>query len=333
MVKTILKYISLMAGLCILTFSCGQSSKKAANERGNDVRKFPHTEIPSIVDSDPSLRISYLAEHWWDKFFSGSGRTDSAFVMGVSKAEVEQNMSAYLGALHLLPVDKAQKYVTEFFSDMENGCLRDSLHTKAAYEQMTDIACRYFYDPNSPLRSEDLYLPFVKGLVSSPLTSPEKISGYRFELEKCMMNPYGAVVPDFTFKDATGRSYRLHQIKAQYTILFFSNPGCQSCKDIIDQIGSRNYIDALIDGGHLAIVNVYIDMALDQWREYEPNYPRNWYNGYDPDGTINEGELYYVRAIPSLYLLDAQKRVIMKDAPVERVLEFFDNMINSTQYD
>ena len=89
----------------------------------------------------------------------------------------------------------------------------------------------------------------------------------------------------------------------------------------------------MIENGILAIVNVYIDGEVDKWLDYEPNYPRNWLNGYDPSGIINEGELYYVRAIPSLYLLDSQKRVIMKDAPVERVLEFFDNMINSTQYD
>lgn len=330
--KAFHKYGYLLAGLCILAFSCNQP-RKADSSKDSDIRSFPHTEIPSMVNSDPVLRISYLAEHWWDKFFAGSGRTDSARIMGVSKEEVEQNMSAYLGALHLLPVDKAQKYVAGFFSSLETACRKDSLHTEAAYEQLTDIACKYFYDPNSPLRSEDLYLPFVDGLTRSSLTSKAKLPGYRFELEKCRMNPYGTVVPDFGFKDAKMRTQRLHQIEAQYTMLFFSNPGCQSCKDIIDQIQSRTYIDSLIENGILAIVNVYIDGEVDKWLDYEPNYPRNWLNGYDPSGIINEGELYYVRAIPSLYLLDSQKRVIMKDAPVERVLEFFDNMINSTQYD
>ena len=34
-----------------------------------------------------------------------------------------------------------------------------------------------------------------------------------------------------------------------------------------------------------------------------------------------------MRAIPSLYLLDAEKRVLMKDAPVEKVLQYLDNNI------
>ena len=36
---------------------------------------------------------------------------------------------------------------------------------------------------------------------------------------------------------------------------------------------------------------------------------------------IRSDHLYDVRAIPSLYLLDSQKRVLMKDAPEDKVLE------------
>ena len=44
------------------------------------------------------------------------------------------------------------------------------------------------------------------------------------------------------------------------------------------------------------------------------------YNGYDPDYAIRTDRLYDVRAIPSLYLLDSEKTVLMKDAPTEKVL-------------
>jgi hypothetical protein len=51
-----------------------------------------------------------------------------------------------------------------------------------------------------------------------------------------------------------------------------------------------------------------------------PIYPDEWYNGFDPDLAIRTDNLYSVRAIPSLYLLDQDKRVIMKDAPENRIL-------------
>ena len=53
-----------------------------------------------------------------------------------------------------------------------------------------------------------------------------------------------------------------------------------------------------------------------------PIYPATWYNGFDPDFIIRADLLYNVRAIPSLYLLDKDKTVILKDAVTGRVLEF-----------
>ena len=78
--------------------------------------------------------------------------------------------------------------------------------------------------------------------------------------------------------------------------------------------------------GKLAVVNVYIDSDVDEWREYAVNYPSSWLSGYDQSYTIRTDVTYNVRAIPSLYLLDAEKRVIMKDAPQDKVLSFISNI-------
>jgi hypothetical protein len=53
-----------------------------------------------------------------------------------------------------------------------------------------------------------------------------------------------------------------------------------------------------------------------------PVYPEEWYNGFDPDMILRSNEIYAIRAIPSLYLLDSEKRVIMKDAPEERLFRY-----------
>ena len=91
---------------------------------------------------------------------------------------------------------------------------------------------------------------------------------------------------------------------------------------------SRPGLDERIAKGDFAVVNVYIDEDLDAWRAYEPNYPRNWFCGYDPDGLVRADRIYNVRAIPSLYLLDGEKKILMKDAPVERVVSWLQNSQN-----
>ena len=77
----------------------------------------------------------------------------------------------------------------------------------------------------------------------------------------------------------------------------------------------------MIEAGKLKVVNIYPDADLTEWYNYLSHYPEEWITGFDAEGVLNSDTIYYLRAIPSLYLLDADKRVILKDAPLERVLQ------------
>lgn len=183
----------------------------------------------------------------------------------------------------------------------------------------------YLYDPNSPMRNEDLYLPFVEGLAESAFTPDSLRESYRREVRMCSMNKAGEKVHDFVFRTLQGKNIRLYEVPGDFTMLFFSNPGCTACKEIIDQVNYLQPIVEAINSGKLSVVNVYIDEDLKAWRDYAVHYPASWYSGYDPEFIIRKDEIFNVRAIPSLYLLDAEKRVVMKDAPTDRVLIYLMN--------
>lgn len=89
--------------------------------------------------------------------------------------------------------------------------------------------------------------------------------------------------------------------------------------NIINVLKGEPNISQMILSGRLAVLNIYIDEDIEAWRSYMPIYPEEWYNGFDPDFIIRNDVLYNVRAIPSLYLLDAEKKVILKDTPEERL--------------
>ncbi len=312
-----MKYPVLILSLCLAVLSCGRGGKDA----GDGSRSFPLVSVPSML-TDPGQRTAYIIDHYWDGFLAGGGPTDSGRVLGVRRSELEENMSAYLALLYTIDVPDAADAVSSLFDKIEARQARDS--AGLVYESMTGLVSAYLYDPNSILRSEDLYLPFVTKMLSSPYTSRDKIGAYRFEAEKCAMNPYGSKAPDFEFKDVAGKVHRLYDIRADWTMLFFSNPGCQSCRSIVDAIVRAGFPADMVSRGELAVVNIYIDDEIEKWRDSASSYPSDWYNGYDFRKVMNDGSLYYVRAIPSLYLLDAEKRVVMKDAPLERVLSFLE---------
>ena len=154
---------------------------------------------------------------------------------------------------------------------------------------------------------------------SSPLVPPEKRAVYEYDAKMCSINRTGSPAADFRFMDKAGRSHTLYGIDAEYTLLFFSNPGCEACKYIIDALESDTALGSMVSSGRLAVANIYIDEDIEAWYGYQDIYPDSWYNGYDPDFIIRTDLLYNVRAIPSLYLLDRDKKVLLKDAPEDRV--------------
>ena len=68
----------------------------------------------------------------------------------------------------------------------------------------------------------------------------------------------------------------------------------------------------MIEQRRLTILAIYPDKELDEWHKH--SLPATWIDAYDKGCQIEEQRLYDLRAIPSLYLLDARKRVLVKDS-------------------
>ena len=313
---------------------------KAPAAKGQDApqttRQFPDISIPSVYGANTPEAREYVLQHYWDAFFKGDWNTTHDMVLGVTDAAFEQALANYIQILQAMklqatpddmePFRQARNSVKRLFTQLETHQLADT--SAKTYLRVTETVSKYLYDPNSPLRDEDLYLPFVEGMVASACTRENMRNAYRFEASQCRTNGFGQTVPDFSYKDARGNKSSLNAVRAEYTLLFFSNPGCTSCKEIINDIGACGCIHPMIAAGRLAIVNIYIDEEVQKWREYLHNYPKDWINGYDYTFSLRDSGKFDIRAIPSLYLLDSRKRVIMKDAPTANVLSYLENIYN-----
>jgi len=308
------KKLLILFSSFLLIVSCGE--KKGV--KAPSTRHFPTVEIPALINNEADI-LAFLADNYWTSFFKGSYPTDSAHILGVADLEMEQALSNYISVIEKVSMETAQKSVSSLFDNTELKQAEDT--SSLFYLRFTELVSKYLYDPNSPMRNEDFYFPFVKGLAESHFTSDDLRVAYRHEAEMCALTPFGSQAPDFGFKDIHENKHRLYDIKADLTLLFFSNPGCSACKAIMDELFQASELEQWISEGRLAIASIYIDRELDAWREYVPNYPKNWITGYDYNFIIRDDVLYNVRAIPSLYLLDSEKRVILKDAPTDKAIQ------------
>ena len=303
--------------LLVLALSCGQPKKQAAPAPAT--REFPMAEIPMMI-TQPDQRAEWLAQHFWDPFTQTEKLyfCDSVTVNGVPADKLEQQVGLFASILQQIPIAAGQEAMKAAFGRLE--AFQKAQPEGNAFSQTAALISRYFYDPNSPVRSEDLYLPFVSLLAASDLVSGEDRKQYAWDAKVCSLNQTGTPAADFTFVDTAGRRRTLYGIKADYTLLIFGNPDCKACREIMEQMAASPEASALIAGGRLKVVDVYIDEDLDQWKAKKDAYPREWINGYDPDYAIRTDRIYAVRAVPSLYLLDEKKNVLLKDALPEQIL-------------
>jgi hypothetical protein len=49
----------------------------------------------------------------------------------------------------------------------------------------------------------------------------------------------------------------------------------------------------------------------------------NWINAYDKGMVITKERVFDIQDIPTIYLLDKNKRIILKDASLEEIESFF----------
>ena len=309
----------LAALLAVLVLGMAVACKEKPAEKAQ-VRAFPPVGVPSVLSEDAARAQEFTLKHYWDRFADTSLhhlRCDSLYIGGVAKEELEQAFANWMSVMTEAGPASYDKAVGVLYDKIVLCEKADS--SSNIYEGTVEVACRYFYDPNSPLRDEEMYLPLCRRLAESPLQDSLHRAKFAKDAANCSLNRIGTKAADFAFSDKNGRIRTLYGIKADWTLLFFSNPGCHACKDIIEHLKAMKGFNESIAEKKLAIVNVYIDEDMTGWYDYMPYYPDNWYNGYDHNLVIRTDHLYDVRAIPSLYLLDKEKKVVLKDAPEDRM--------------
>ena len=307
-----------------LLCACGPRGGKPTSDTPAR-REFPQVEIPSMY-TEPQEQTSYAVNHFWDRFTDTTRvyACDSLTVNGVAMDALESQMGLFTTLLMQMPLEAGGQAVARLYDRAE--AFERKYPESNVFEQLSRLTKHYLYDPNSPVRNEDLYWHYVDRLSKTDLIDASYRMGYEWEAKACRLNRIGTPAADFTFTDTKGRLRTLYGVKAEYTVLIFGNPGCNACQEIMQAMSESPEISALIDTGRLQVVDVYIDQEIDDWKAHIAEYPRNWINGYDQEYTIRTDLVYNVRGIPSVYLLDADKTVLMKDAPQERILGALENL-------
>lgn len=114
----------------------------------------------------------------------------------------------------------------------------------------------------------------------------------------------------------------MYQISTDYTILFINNPRCHAYAETIDELRSAEIIEKLLEDRRFGILAIYPDEGLGEWKQHTKDYPEDWVNSYDKEQTNSNKELYDLKIIPTLYLLDKNKAVLLKNATFSNIVDY-----------
>ena len=281
-------------------FLCGSCSGEGkgrsgdGNAAGSSVAELPLPDVPAEL-TEPKERCAYVLEHFWDRmdFRDRSLTADTAFM--------EQNFvnfAALFGYADSVAVDRGVRIL------LDRGSI-----DPGAYDMITSTAARYLNEPNLPLFSEEFYVHFLRAMIDGNVLSDSEKDRPRYQLEVAMKNRPGSRAADFRFRSRDGKEWCLSDFCREHdmTLLLFYDPDCENCKSVIERLADTRMPEGT------GILAVYAEGDAEEWERSKDLLPAGWTVGYAVDDILGE-ELYVLPAMPTIYLIERDGTVAVKDA-------------------
>ncbi|MGL5894272.1 MAG: DUF5106 domain-containing protein, partial [Bacteroidales bacterium] len=289
-------------------------SNTTTQEVTSDIESKPidSFELPSIPDlvTDPKERMNILTSRYWDNF----DFTDKTIL---SSSDVTERI--FVDFLEILQANSPENSRVAIEDLIKRAAVDSTI-----FIHFANLSEKYLYDLNSPFRDEELYLPVLNEMISSGYLDDVQKIRPRYTLHMIMKNRVGDKAANFIYTSPSGARGSLYGIRSQFTLLFFNNPDCEECNILKSRIKDENIF---ADNEIIKVVAIYPDRDLDMWRSTD--YPKEWVNGYN--SALFDEHIYDLKAMPTLYLLDRDKVVLLKDASFDDVMELLvQNRVGNT---
>lgn len=303
-----MKYVWISLYLLLLLSACQVKETKpiiAVYKQDSIVSQaqFPFPQIPAMF-STAEDRKAYLLTHYWEQL-------DFADTTLVNNRDVTEQ--GFVNFIALLAEENTpEELIRESLKNWSSRFLPE-VHARKVLTQMADD---YWYNPNSPFYNERLYGLYLETLLSQLPKEDAMRFSYNFKLELLKRNQVGKLATDFRYElsDGMRRSLMATPVKGNRLLLLFYDPECESCHEVLLQMAADEALAAAVKAGQISVLAIYTEGNEDAWRKNLPDMPAGWMVGMDREVVKNE-VLYDLKAMPSLYLLDGKKQVLLKDAP------------------
>lgn len=271
------------------------------------VGQLPLPVVPPTL-TKPADRAIYIIDHFWD------GLDFSDTVVSRDARLIEQSFADYTS---LFPVvNDSTARLQSAVDRLVKASEADSI-AAAGLREMAEI---YLYDVVSPMHNDDYYRFYLNSFINSDGLDDGMRLRYEYQLEEIDKNRVGEEATDFGLVAKDGSETTLsHEVAGvPLTVLMFYNPFCSECHDISSAMGDDPAVAKAVAAGRLQLIAVIADGA---WSDNASAVPLDGpiREFAAKDNCIEDEQLYSVRLIPTLYVLDSEMKVVMRDVRPARI--------------
>lgn len=205
--------------------------------------------------------------------------------------------------------------------DSLNSLLVTAAKDSVVFRKTVSFLTAPFGSPNSSYRNQHLYAKILEAIIHSNwYIAPEKEIAQK-KLILSQQNNLGSVANDFPYTTPGGSVQQMYAIKANFLLLYFNNPECEACKEMKAALAQSAIINQKIKAGELKVLSVYMGTDIANWKSHLEEYPKQWLQGIGDDATLYKANIYELNAIPAMYLLDKDKKVLLRDYFSSQLIE------------
>jgi len=277
---------------------------------------IPDFDLPAECANPDSLQMVLEYGYMRDHFFDGFAWADSSML----RTPILQN--------------KLQYYITRVLIQHPDSLAvpvltlidRSKVHP-SVFQYVSAFLLNHFMQ-SKIMGHDKVYVRIARQVYLSGeafWAEDEFLSELRENVARVAPTLIGETGHDLIMESSTGEWHSLHQVEADYTVLYFWEPDCGHCKVVTPQLRE---LYKEWKNRNIEVFAVYTHDNRDKWLDYIAENRLEWINVYDPMHQTNFRYWYHIISTPAIYLLDRDKKILAKRISVETLEDMVNRLLN-----
>ncbi|KYG82231.1 DUF5106 domain-containing protein [Roseivirga echinicomitans] len=151
----------------------------------------------------------------------------------------------------------------------------------------------------------------------------EGLSKLKNSADNLRNNLCGGLAVDFELPDVNGANQSLYTQIADWTVLAFMQTDCIPCEKTLEEFSKFEETEM----PSFKVVTVFREGDKTAWKGLLMNNTKpNWVNLMNVNGTLDVLRDYNIQSYPSLYLLDKDKRIVIKRVSASQINDYLKSL-------